>query len=59
MVATPCGENVAPPTCSSVPASPANYLATLDLTGQVTPVNVGGAPFVPQGGLVYVSPFGR
>jgi hypothetical protein len=52
-VATPCGANSAPATC---PASPANYLATLNpKTGDVTAVTVTGATFVPQGGLVFVS----
>ena len=53
VVATPCGANTAPATC---PASPANYLATLNpRTGAVTPVTVSGAPYVPQGGLAFVS----
>jgi hypothetical protein len=50
-VATPCGANSAPPTCSTP-----NYLATIDpWTGQVNPLSVGGAAFVPQGGLLYVA----
>lgn len=55
VVATPCGANSAPATCPA-PSYPANYLATLNLdTGTVTPVAVSGAPYVPQGGLAFVS----
>jgi hypothetical protein len=55
VVATPCGANSAPGTCPA-PNFPANYLATLNLeTGTVTPVAVSGSPFVPQGGLAFVS----
>ena len=55
VVATPCGANSAPGVCPA-PNYPANYLATLDLdTGTVTPVAVSGAPYVPQGGLAWVS----
>ena len=55
VVATPCGANSAPATCPA-PNYPANYLATLNLdTGAVTPVAVSGAPYVPQGGLAFVS----
>jgi len=50
-VATPCGANSAPPTCTT-----ANYLSTINpWTGQVSQVSVGGVAFVPQGGLLYVS----
>lgn len=53
VVATPCGANTAPTTC---PASPTNYLATLNpKTGKVTPVTVDGSPYVPQGGLTFVA----
>jgi hypothetical protein len=53
VVATPCGANTAPATC---PASPSNYLATLNpKTGKVTPVKVSGAPYIPQGGLTFVA----
>jgi len=53
VVATPCGANSAPASC---PASPANYLATLNpKTGNVTAVTVTGASFAPQGGLVFVT----
>jgi hypothetical protein len=55
VVATPCGSNSAPTTCPA-PNFPANYLATLNLqTGAVTPVVVTGSPYVPQGGLAFVS----
>jgi hypothetical protein len=53
-VATPCGANSAPATCPA-PGFPANYLASLDpWTGQVSTVNISGAPYVPQGGLAFV-----
>ena len=53
--ATPCGSNSAPATCPDPPTFPANYLASLDpWTGQLTALTVGGAPFVPQGGLLFV-----
>ena len=53
VVATPCGANSAPASC---PASPANYLATLNpKTGNVTAVTVTGASFAPQGGLVFAT----
>src|SRR5665213_788904 len=53
VAATPCGANSAPASC---PASPANYLATLNpKTGNVTAVTVTGASFAPQGGLVFVT----
>jgi hypothetical protein len=55
VVATPCGSNSAPAIC---PASgfPANYLATLNpWSGEVTAVTIDGAPYVPQGGLAFVS----
>jgi hypothetical protein len=55
VAATPCGANSAPPTCPAPPAYPANYLASLNpWTGQVSPLAVGGAPFAPQGGLLFV-----
>jgi hypothetical protein len=55
VAATPCDANGSPATCPG-PGYPANYLATLNpWTGKVTPVTVGGAPFVPQGGLAFVS----
>jgi hypothetical protein len=58
VVATPCGANSAPAICPSLPLYPANYLATLDLwTGQVTPLALQGAPYVPQGGLAFVSAY--
>jgi hypothetical protein len=50
-VATPCGANSAPPSCTTP-----NYLSTIDpWTGAVSPVTVGGATFEPQGGLLYVA----
>ena len=55
VVATPCGANGAPTIC---PAAnfPANFLASLNpWTGQVNSVVVSGAPYVPQGGLAFVS----
>ncbi len=56
VAATPCGANDAPATCPEPPAFPDNYLASLDpWTGQVAALNVGGVPFVPQGGLLYVA----
>jgi hypothetical protein len=55
VVATPCGANSAPATCPAPPTYPANYLATLNpWTGQVSPLAVQGAAYVPQGGLVFV-----
>jgi hypothetical protein len=55
VAATPCGANSAPATCPDPPTYPANYLASLNpWTGQVTPLTVGGGPFVPQGGLLFV-----
>jgi hypothetical protein len=54
-VATPCGSNSAPATCPAPPSYPANYLATVNpWTGQVSPLSVQGAAYVPEGGLVYV-----
>jgi hypothetical protein len=54
VVATPCGSNSAPSVCPAPPSFPANYLATLNpWTGQVTAVTIQGAPYVPQGGLVF------
>jgi hypothetical protein len=53
--ATPCGANSAPATCPAPPAFPANYLASLNpWTGAVTKLSVAGAPYVPQGGLLFV-----
>ena len=55
VAATPCGANSAPATCPAPPDYPANYLASLNpWTGQVSPLAVGGAAFVPQGGLLFV-----
>jgi hypothetical protein len=55
VVATPCGANDAPSTCPA-PNFPANFLASLNpWTGQVSSVKISGAPYVPQGGLVFVS----
>jgi hypothetical protein len=52
---TPCGSNSAPATCPAPPQFPENYLGSLDpWTGEITPVHVRGANFVPQGGLVFV-----
>jgi hypothetical protein len=54
VVATPCGSNSAPSVCPAPPNFPANYLATLNpWTGQVTGVAIQGAPYVPQGGLIF------
>ena len=54
-VATPCGANSAPTPCPAPPAYPANSLASLDpWTGDVTTLTVGGVPFAPQGGLLFV-----
>jgi len=55
VVATPCGANSAPATCPG-PGYPANSLGTLNpWTGQVRAVTVGGATYVPQGGLAFVA----
>jgi hypothetical protein len=55
VVATPCGANGAPSTCPA-PNFPANFLASLNpWTGQVSAVSISGAPYVPQGGLAFVS----
>ena len=55
VAATPCSANNAPATCPAPPTYPANYLASLNpWTGQVTALTVGGVPFVPQGGLLFV-----
>jgi hypothetical protein len=49
-VATPCGANSAPPNCTTP-----NYLSAINpWTGAVNQLSVGGATFVPQGGLLYV-----
>jgi hypothetical protein len=53
VAATPCGSNSAPATCPAPPTYPANYLGSLNpWTGQVSALSVGGAPFIPQGGLL-------
>jgi hypothetical protein len=55
VVATPCDANGAPSTCPTL-AFPANFLASLNpWTGQVSAVSISGAPYVPQGGLAFVS----
>ena len=55
VAATPCGANSAPSTCPAPPTYPANYLGALNAwTGQVTGLAVGGVPFAPQGGLLFV-----
>jgi hypothetical protein len=55
VAATPCGADSAPAACPAPPKYPANYLAALNAwTGQVTGLAVGGVPFVPQGGLLFV-----
>lgn len=55
---TPCGANSAPSPCPA-PGYPANYLGSLNpWTGTVTALTVGGADFVPQGGLLFV-PFAQ
>jgi hypothetical protein len=55
VVATPCGAASAPATCPA-PNYPANFLASLNpWTGQVSAVSISGAPYVPQGGLAFVS----
>jgi hypothetical protein len=55
VAATPCGSNSAPQTTCPAPGFPANYLASLNpWTGAVTQLNVGGATFVPQGGLLFM-----
>jgi hypothetical protein len=55
VAATPCGSNSAPSTCPAPPTFPANFLGSLNpWTGQVTPLSVRGAAFVPQGGLLFV-----
>ncbi len=55
VAATPCGANSAPSTCPAPPTYPANYLGALNAwTGHVTGLAVGGVPFVPQGGLLFV-----
>ena len=51
---TPCGANSAPSTCSATPATPVNYLGSLNpWTGEVSMLTVGGVAFVPQGGLLF------
>jgi hypothetical protein len=50
-VATPCGANSAPPTCTTP-----NYMSSINpWTGQVNQLSVGGATFTPQGGLLWLS----
>jgi len=52
---TPCGSNSAPSVCPAPPTFPSNSLGSLNpWTGQVTTLPVGGVPFTPQGGLVFV-----
>jgi hypothetical protein len=55
---TPCGSNSAPSPpspCPALPNFPPNYVGSLNpWTGAITPVHVGGADFVPQGGLEFV-----
>jgi len=56
VAATPCGANSAPATCPDPPKFPPNYLGSLNpWSGQVTALSVGGVPFVPEGGLLFVS----
>ena len=56
VAATPCGSNSAPAMCPDPPSFPPNYLGSLNpWSGQVTALSVGGVPFVPQGGLLFVS----
>lgn len=51
---TPCGANSAPSTCSATPATPVNYLGSLNpWTGEVSMLTVGGVAFVPQGALLF------
>lgn len=58
VAATPCSANSAPATCPAPPAFAANYLATLNpWTGQVRALDIDGAPFVPQGGLLFLPGF--
>ncbi len=53
---TPCGANDAPQVVCPAPGFPANYLATMNPdTGEITPVTMTGAPYVPQGGLAFVT----
>jgi hypothetical protein len=52
---TPCGANGAPATCPAT-GYPADYLATMNAnTGEITPVTMTGAGYVPQGGLAFVA----
>jgi hypothetical protein len=54
VAATPCGANDAPATCPA-PGFPPNYLGSLNpWTGTVSQLAVGGADFVPQGGLLFL-----
>jgi hypothetical protein len=46
---TPCGQNNAPSTCPG-PGFPSNYLGELNPdSGTITPVQVAGTAFEPQG----------
>jgi hypothetical protein len=55
VAATPCGANSAPPTCPAPPAYPVNFLATLNpWNGEIHGIDVDGAPFAPQGGLLFL-----
>jgi hypothetical protein len=52
---TPCGANGAPATCPAT-GYPADYLATMNAkTGEITPVTMTGATYIPEGGLAFVS----
>ena len=52
---TPCGSNSAPSVCPAPPTFPANFLGSLNpWTGQITALPVGGVPFTPQGGLLFM-----
>ena len=55
---TPCGSNAAPTTtCPAPPTYPANYLGVENpWTGNIRQLNVTGATFTPQGGLLFVAP---
>jgi hypothetical protein len=55
VAATPCDANSAPATCPAPPAYRVNYLAKLNpWTGRERALDVNGAPFVPQGGLLFL-----
>ena len=54
---TPCGSNAAPASCPAPPTYPANYLGVENpWTGNIQQLNVTGATFTPQGGLLFVAP---